>query len=182
MKGVVAAGHHVTAEAGAQVLRDGGNAFDAAVCAVLTSFASESTLTGLGAGGFLLGHTASGEDHLFDFFVEAGGQGLDPARRADLVAAEVLFEDVPQIFNIGPSSCGVPGTAAGLWEVAERHCSMPFAELARPAIRCAREGVRVTPEQAYVFTILDPVVTRFPETRALYAPDGRLLEAGDLFH
>jgi gamma-glutamyltranspeptidase/glutathione hydrolase len=59
---------------------------------------------------------------------------------------------------------------------------MPFAELAGPAIRWAREGVRVTPEQAYVFTILDPVVTRFPETRALYAPDGRLLEAGDLFH
>src|SRR4051794_17753190 len=50
MKGVVAGGNHVTAEAGAQVLREGGNAFDAAVCAVLTSFASESTLTGLGAG------------------------------------------------------------------------------------------------------------------------------------
>ena len=70
MKGVVAAGHHLTAEAGAQVLREGGNAFDAAVCAVLTSFASESLLTGLGAGGFMLAHTASGEDHLYDFFVD----------------------------------------------------------------------------------------------------------------
>jgi gamma-glutamyltranspeptidase/glutathione hydrolase len=181
MKGVVAAGHHLTAEAGAQVLREGGNAFDAAVCAVLTSFAAESLLTGLGAGGFMLAHTASGEDHLYDFFVEAGGRGLDPDGRAELVGVEVLFDDVPQLFNIGPSSCGVPGTAAGLWDVSQRHCSMPFAELAAPAIRWAREGVRVTPEQAYVFTILDPVVTRLPETRALYAPEGRLFEAGDLF-
>ncbi len=181
MKGVVAAGHHLTAEAGAQVMREGGNAFDAAVCAVLTSCAAESLLTGLGAGGFLLAHTAAGEDHLYDFFVEAGGRGLDPSARAELVGVEVLFDDVTQLFNIGPSSCGVPGTAAGLWEVAQRHCSMPFAELAAPAIRWAREGVRVTPEQAYVFTILDPVITRLPETRALYAPEGRLLGAGDLF-
>jgi gamma-glutamyltranspeptidase/glutathione hydrolase len=182
MKGVVAAGHPLTAEEGAQVLREGGNAFDAAVCAVITSFAAESPLTGLGAGGFLLAHTAAGEDHLFDFFVEAGGRGLEPTARADLVGVEVLFDDVPQLFNIGPSSCGVPGTAAGLWEVTERFCSMPFAELAAPGIRHAREGVRVTPEQAYVFTILEPIVTRFPEGAALYAPDGQLLQAGDLFH
>jgi gamma-glutamyltranspeptidase/glutathione hydrolase len=181
MKGVVAAGHHVTAEAGAQVLREGGNAFDAAVCAVLTSFASESLLTGLGAGGFMLAHTAAREDHLFDFFVEAGGRGLDPSQRGELVGVELLFDDVTQRFNIGPASCGVPGTAAGLWEVVERLCSMPFSELAAPAIRWAREGVRVTPEQAYMFTVLGPVVTRFPETCALYAPEGRLLEAGELF-
>ena len=175
MKGVVAAGHHITAEAGAQALREGGNAFDAAVCAVLTSCAAESTLTALGAGGFMLVHTASGEDRLYDFFVEAGGRGLDHSGRADLVAVEVLFDDVPQLFNIGPSSFGVPGTAAGIWQVAEGLCSMPFAELAKPAIRCAREGVRMTPEQAYVFTLLDPVLTHFPETRALYAPEGRML-------
>jgi gamma-glutamyltranspeptidase / glutathione hydrolase len=182
MKGVVAAGHHLTAEAGAQVLREGGNAFDAAICAVLTSFASESLLTGLGAGGFMLAHTASGEDHLYDFFVEAGGRGLEPGGRAELVEVEVLFDDVTQLFNIGPSSCGVPGTAAGLWEVSQRLCSMPFAELAAPAIHWAREGVRVTPEQAYVISILEPVVTRYTEARELYAPEGRLLDAGDLFH
>src|SRR3954467_3254451 len=107
MKGVVAAGHHLTADAGAQVLRDGGNAFDAAVCAVLTSFAAESPLTGLGAGGVLLAppaggfmpaHTGGGEDHLFDFFVAAGGHGEEPEARADLVGVEVLFDDVPQFF------------------------------------------------------------------------------------
>ena len=181
MKGVVAAGDQLTAEAGAKALRAGGNAFDAAVSAVLASFATESPLTGLGAGGFMLAHVEGEGDHLLDFFVEAGGRGVDRDGRTDLVAVEVLFEDVPQVFNVGPASCGVPGTAAGLWEAAGRWCSLPFDELIRPAVELAREGVRLTPEQAYVFTILEPILTRYAETRALYAPEGRLLTAGDLF-
>src|ERR671921_741045 len=69
MRGVVAAGHPLTAEAGADVLRLGGNAVDAAVACVLMSFVAESPLTGPGAGGFMVVHTAGGEDHLLDFFV-----------------------------------------------------------------------------------------------------------------
>jgi gamma-glutamyltranspeptidase / glutathione hydrolase len=182
VKGVVAAGHPLTAEAGARALRAGGNAFDAAVSAVLASFAAESPLTGLGAGGFMLAHVEGQGDHLLDFFVDAGGRGVDPGdRRAELVALEVLFEDVAQVFNIGPASCGVPGTAAGLCEAVRRWCSMPFGDLIEPAVQAARDGVRVTPEQAYVFTILEPILTQYPETRALYAPDGRTLTTGDLF-
>ncbi|MGH2979449.1 MAG: gamma-glutamyltransferase family protein [Solirubrobacterales bacterium] len=182
MKGVVAAGHPLTAEAGAKALRAGGNAFDAAVSAVLASFATESPLTGLGAGGFMLAHVEGEGDTLLDFFVEAGGRGLDPGgRRAELVALEVLFDQVPQVFNVGPASCGVPGTAAGLWEAAQRWCSLPFGDLIEPAVQAARDGVRVTPEHAYVFTILEPILTRYPETRALYAPEDRMLTTGDLF-
>jgi gamma-glutamyltranspeptidase/glutathione hydrolase len=180
-RGVIAAGHALTAEAGARMLREGGNAFDAAVAAVLASFAAESPLTGLGAGGFMMAHTAGGDNHLLDFFVEAGGRGLDPSDRAELVAAEVLFEETPQIFNIGPASCGVPGTGAGLWDIAQRFCSLPFPELAAPAIGYARDGVRVTAEQAYIFRVLEPIVTHYPETRELYAPGGRLLGEGDVF-
>src|SRR5271167_4717458 len=69
-QGVVAAGHPLTAEAGARVLREGGNAVDAAVGAMLTSFAAEPLLTGLGAGGYML--VAGGDEPtLLDFFVEA---------------------------------------------------------------------------------------------------------------
>ena len=60
MRGVVAAGHPLTAEAGADALRAGGNAVDAACAAVLTSFACESPLTGLGAGGFMTIHEPAG--------------------------------------------------------------------------------------------------------------------------
>jgi gamma-glutamyltranspeptidase/glutathione hydrolase len=181
MKGVVAAGHPLTAEAGAGALRAGGNAFDAAVTAVLTSFATESPLTGLGAGGFMLAHVDGEGDHLLDFFVETGGRNLEIDHRAQLVALEVMFDDVPQVFNVGPASCGVPGTAAGLCEAARRWCTMPFGDLIKPAVEFAREGVRVTPEHAYVFQILEPILTKYPETRALYAPDGRMPAAGDLF-
>jgi gamma-glutamyltranspeptidase/glutathione hydrolase len=180
MRGVVAAGHPLTAEAGAKALRAGGNAFDAAVTAVLASFAAEGPLTGLGAGGFMLAHVEGQGDHLLDFFVEAGGRNLQVEHRADLVALEVLFDDVPQVFNVGPASCGVPGTAAGLCEAARRWCSMPLGDLIEPAVELAREGVRVTPEHAYVFQILEPILTCYPETRALYAPEGRMPTTGDL--
>ena len=180
-RGVVAAGHPLTAQAGAAVLREGGNAFDAAVCAVLASLAVESQLTALGAGGFMLAHTSAGEDHLLDFFVEAGGCDLDPSERAELVAVDVVFDETPQTFNIGPASCGVPGVPAGLWEVSQRFGSMPFTELVKPAVGYAREGVRVSPMMAYMFKVLDPIVTHYPETRVLYAPEGKLLAEGDLF-
>jgi gamma-glutamyltranspeptidase/glutathione hydrolase len=180
-RGVVAAGHPLTAEAGAQVLREGGNAFDAAICAVMASLAVESMLTALGAGGFLLAHTADGDDHLLDFFVEVGGRGIDPSARGELVAVEVLFDETPQVFNIGPASCGVPGVPAGLAEAAKRFCTIPLSELAKPAIRHAREGVRVSSMQDYMHRVLEPVLTHYEETRVLYAPGGRLLREGDVF-
>ena len=181
MKGVVAAGHPVTAEAGAQVLREGGNAFDAAVCAVMASFVAESPLTSLGAGGFMLAHVAGEGEHLLDFFVEAGGCALDPQSRGELVPVEIVFDQTPQVFYVGPASCGVPGTVAGLCEAASRFGTMPFERLAAPAVRYAREGVRVTPEQAYMFTLLEPILCRQPEMAKLYAPGGNLLAAGDFF-
>ena len=143
MKGVVAAGNRLTAEAGAEVLREGGNAFDAAICAVLASLAVESPLTGLGGGGFLLAHTASGEDVLLDFFVEAGGRGLDPSERGELVEIEILFDEAPQLFNIGPASCGVPGVPAGLWEaVAAVRLDAVLASRQARRAACARRRHR----------------------------------------
>src|SRR5918911_3960109 len=91
MRGVVAGGHPLTAEAGARVLREGGNAVDAAVAASLMSFAAEAPLTGPGAGGFMLVHTAGGEDHLLDFFVAAPGRGLDGQKPRALTPIDVHF-------------------------------------------------------------------------------------------
>jgi gamma-glutamyltranspeptidase / glutathione hydrolase len=175
----VAAGHPLTAEAGARVLRDGGNAVDAAVAAVLTSFVAESPLTGLGAGGFMLVHTAK-EDVLCDFFVEMPGRG-GVERRSDLVPVEILFDGTPQVFNVGAASCGVPGTAAGLTAVLNRFGSAPLVDLAAPAARLARDGVEVNEQQAYLHELLERILTREPECRALYAPDGHILKTGDHF-
>jgi gamma-glutamyltranspeptidase / glutathione hydrolase len=182
MHGVVAAGHPLTAAAGADVLRAGGNAVDAAVAAVLMSFVTESPLTGPGAGGFMLVHTA-GESHLLDFFVAAPGRGLERPRPADLLPIDVRFsEKAIQRFNVGPSSCGAYGTTLGLATGLERFGTMPLAELAAPAVRAARAGVEVVPMQAFLFRILEPILRSTPESDALYAPEGRLLEEGDTIH
>jgi gamma-glutamyltranspeptidase / glutathione hydrolase len=180
-RGAVAAGHPLTAEAGARVLRDGGNAVDAAVAAVLTSFVTESPLTGLGAGGFMLVHDPSVEDVLLDFFVEVPGRTVGQ-RRSELVPIPVYFSpDQPQVFNVGAASCGVPGTAAGLADALDRFGSVPLAELVNEPARLARDGVEVNEQQAFIFKILEPILTHQPEGAAIYAPEGRILGRGDRF-
>jgi gamma-glutamyltranspeptidase / glutathione hydrolase len=180
MRGVVAAGHPLTAQAGADVLRNGGNAVDAAAACVLMSFVAESPLTGPGAGGFMLLHTAAGENHLLDFFVAAPGLGLDSPKPAELVPIDVTFaEGAVQQFNAGPSSCGVWGTTRGVHEALERFGSTPLRDLCAGPAREAREGVEVTPMQGFLFTVLEPILRSTPEAEAIYAPSGRLLEPGD---
>ena len=182
MHGVVAAGHGLTAEAAAQILRDGGNAVDAAVAAVMMSWVTESPLTGPGAGGFMLIHTAGGENHLLDFFVAAPGRGLDTIEPADLQPIDVHFsEHTVQTFHVGPSSCGVYGTPLGMAEAVRRFGSMPLADLAAPAVRAAREGVVLDEMQAYILgPILGPILSATPESRRIYRPEGHLLRQGEV--
>ncbi|HSR93284.1 MAG TPA: gamma-glutamyltransferase [Solirubrobacterales bacterium] len=180
MDGVVAAGHPLTAEAGADVLREGGNAVDAAVAAVLASFAVESPLTGFGAGGFMM--VSQGEETvLIDFFVAAPGKdGIE--RGEELVPVPVHFdEETVQTFYVGPASCGVPGTAAGLELALRRFGTASPVDLVGAGVTLAREGARVNAEQAYILEILWPIHGRLAETRQLYAPQGRPLGEGDVF-
>src|SRR5690242_19388869 len=181
MKGVVAAGHPLTAEAGAEVLRAGGNAVDAAVCAVLASFAVESPLTGFGAGGHMMVHDGGGEATLIDRFVAR--PRLDELERTtELVPVPVRFDaETTQTFYVGPASCGVPGTAAGLAHALERFGSMPLSALVGPGIRLAREGAPINAGQAYILEILAPIHEQMAGTRELYAPEGRFLGEGDVF-
>ena len=179
MRGAVAAGHPVTAQAGADVLRAGGNAVDAAVAAVLMSFVAESPLTGPGAGGFMLVHTDEGT-HLLDFFVAAPGLGIDGREPGALVPIDIRFsEDAVQRFNVGPASGGAYGTTLGLAEALERFGRARLGDLTEAPARAAREGVEVVPMQAFLFEVLEPILTSTRECAAIYAPRGRLLAEGD---
>src|SRR3954466_6687797 len=181
MRGVVAAGHPLTAEAGARVLRQGGNAVDAAIGAMLTSWVAEPLLTGPGAGGYMLVAAPGQAPVLLDFFVEMPGRGADPGRREPLEPVDVSFGDAVQVFNIGAASVGVYGNPAGVCEAASRFGTVPLAELTAPAAALAREGVPLAPSQAYVFEILAPILLATPEPRALFCGDGGVLRAGDRF-
>src|SRR6202451_183683 len=141
-KGVVAAGHPLTAVAGAgaRVRREGANAVVAAGAAMLTSFAAEPLLTGLGAGGYMLVAGAGETPVLLDFFVQAPTR-LGDGSEVELHAIDVSFGDAAQVFHIGPASCGVYGTPAGVCEAVARWGTVPLADLAAPAARLARAGV-----------------------------------------
>ncbi|HWI73211.1 MAG TPA: gamma-glutamyltransferase, partial [Baekduia sp.] len=177
MDGIVAAGHPVSAEAGAAVLREGGNAVDAAVAACLASWAAEPLLTGPGAGGYMLVAGAGWEPTLLDFFVAAPSDGA----RSELLPVDVSFGAATQVFHVGAASVGVPGTPSGLEEAARRWGTLPLADLAAPAVRLARAGVELNDAQAYVFEILEGILLSTPEARAVFAPSGRALRAGEVF-
>ena len=182
MRGAVAAGHPLTAEAGARVLAEGGNAVDACVAAAFAAAVTESPLTGPGAGGFMLVHRArDGSNRLADFFVAAPGLGLKRRREGAMQEIDVAFGDSPttQVFRIGPASCAVPGAVAGLEAAHRRYGRLPWPELLAPAIELARDGLDLTRSQAHLHAILDPILRFDDEGRRVYGRNGSRLVAGD---
>ncbi|HWC27545.1 MAG TPA: gamma-glutamyltransferase [Solirubrobacteraceae bacterium] len=175
--GIVAAGHPLTAQAGARVLREGGNAVDAAVAAMLTSWVAEPLLTGPGAGGYMLVAAPGDEPVLLDFFVAAPGYGARAEDRAPLVPVEVDFGgDARQVFHVGAASCGAYGNPAGVDAAMRRWGSAPLADIAAPAAALARDGVTVNFRQAEVINLLAAILRTTPECEGIYAPSGALLD------
>lgn len=172
MHGAIAAGHPLTAEAGADVLRAGGTAVDAAIAAVLASFVTEPLLTGLGAGGYMMVAAPGEETTLLDFFVAAPGKGFD-GERAPLDPLVLSFGDAVQAFNAGAASVGVYGCPAGIVEAHRRWGTVAITDLAAPAVRMARAGVTVNAQQAYLHDLLAPIVGLTQEARDHYWPLGR---------
>jgi gamma-glutamyltranspeptidase/glutathione hydrolase len=180
--GIVAAGHPLTAQAGVDALRAGGNAVDAAVAAMLTSWVAEPLLSGPGAGGYMLVAGAGEQPILLDFFVAAPGYGAGMSEPAPLVPVEVDFAgDARQVFHVGASSCGTYGTPAGVDAAMRRWGSMSLAELAAPAAALARDGVLLNAQQAEVVHLLEAILRSTPEVQDVYALDGALLCEGQLF-
>lgn len=179
MRGAIAAGHPLTAEAGARALEAGGNAVDACVAASFASWVTESPLTGPGGGGFMLVHSSRDRRQtVLDFFTAAPGLGLETGSAGAMDAVEVDFSgDSTQVFKLGPASVAVPGAALGLEEAHRRFGSLPWRELAQPAAELARAGVVVNEAQAYLHEILDVILRHTDEGRALF---GSLLREGDV--
>ncbi len=88
-------------------------------------------------------------------------------------------EGAVQQFNVGPSSVGAYGTTVGLAQALERFGTLPLADLTSAPARAARDGVEVVPMHGFLFHVLEPIFRDTPECEAIYAPGGRLLEAGD---
>jgi gamma-glutamyltranspeptidase/glutathione hydrolase len=178
-QGVIAAGHQKTAEAGQIMFSLGGNAFDAAIAAVLMAFVVESNLASAAGGGFLLAHTKEKENILFDFFCQTP-LSKKPLQEIDFYPVQINFGGEIQTFHIGLGSIATPGNLAGVWEVHQRLGRLPFAVVAQPAIDCARNGFIVNNFNSFTFKILEPILVQFPESSQIYAPKGKLLTAGEI--
>ena len=187
MKGVISAGHELTAKAGVEMLERGGNAFDAALAASFTSFVCEPALTSPGGGGFLMAHTGGGrrggdggETILYDFFADVPGRGKKRGLEGiNFFSVNIYFAEAAQELYIGEGSAAVPGCIAGLEEVHRRHCRLELRDIMAPAIGHARRGVKVNSRQAYFNRILSPMLTASGESRRIYEPEGRPLEEGE---
>ena len=178
-KGIIAAGSEKTAEAGAELLRAGGNAVDAAVGAAFASFMSEPTLVAPGGGGFgLVFRHHDARTWLYDFFVDFPGRGLTPGSRPDPVdfySITVNYGPAHQVFHIGRGSVATPGLIAGLCRMQKDLGRLPLRVVLEPAIEFARNGVPVGDFGAYVGDLLYDIFAADEALARLFgAPDAFL--------
>lgn len=178
--GTIAAGNQKTAAAGIEMLQLGGNAFDAAVAAVLASFVTESTLTSAAGGGFLLAHTQANKNILFDFFSQTP-RAKKLQSKLDFYPVDINFGDAIQEFHIGLGAIAVPGNIGGIFHVHQRLGRLPFKVVAEPAIHYGNNGVKVEDFQHYSASILKPIIFAAPEMKSVYAPRGEILKTGETF-
>ena len=182
MYGAIAAGSLATATAGAEILKNGGNAVDAAVGACFAVAAGEPTLTSLGGGGALLYRSAeTGEILVCDFFSNAPGLGVDPPDPMDFFGVDLDFGPAIQRFHIGATAAAVPGAIPGLCTALERWGRLPLADVIQPACRMLRQGMELGPFQAGAMALLGPILLQSEIGKRLFAPQGRLMQAGETF-
>jgi gamma-glutamyltranspeptidase/glutathione hydrolase len=183
MKGAIAAGDAETAAAAAEMLADGGNAFDAALAALCVAPVSEPVLASLAGGGFLLAHPADGEPLLYDFFCQTP-RTKRPASELEFFPVDADFGTTRQEFHIGLGAVATPGVVAGLFEAHGDLGRLPMTRIVEPAIRLAREGMPVSPLQARILGIVEPIYLATDTASALFgsarAPAGALRE-GEIY-
>lgn len=176
--GVVATSQPLAAEVGRDTLKDGGNAFDAAVATAAMLNVVEPTGTGLGGDVFALYRTADGEVGAMRSCGGAPRQAtLDGVKRAAATEQGCEPSDATMPLT-GPLTVTVPGTARGWEATVERLGALSFERALRPAIEYAREGFRVTD---FVAKKWQHAAELFDDTyaRRVFLPDGRPPKAGE---
>ncbi len=178
MKGVIAAGDKITAQAGAKILKEGGNAFDAAICALLTAPLAEPALTSLGGGGFLTAFSEDKDPVVYDFFVDVPPKRLE---NPDFFPIYVDFGSAVQEFHIGAGSIAVAGMVGGIYEVWKERGKLPFYDIVSVAKEYAKEGIYLSRMQASLIKLLEPIFRATKESERIYVKNGRLIDERELF-
>lgn len=170
-RGVVATSDSRASEAGAEILRSGGNALDAAVAAALVLYVVEPQSCGPGGDAFLLWCPQGDAIEALD------GSGDVPAGLTQEALAHAGFDTVP---GRGAMSITVPGAVSLLGDAVTRFGTLPLSELAAAAITLARHGFATGPTLALASTRAAELISEDPVLGPLYVPDGSPLREGQM--
>ena len=172
MRAGVAAGHPATAEAGLEILVEGGTAADAVVAMALASCVAETVMSGLLAGCHAIAFDGSRVMNLDGF-------AAVPSAEGELTELEIPFGEEPVVYAIGAASCAVPGLPAALGELSERLGRLPWKRLCEPALDLARSGVPLPPMHARTLEMLGGLYS-LDRGAELFTREGRTLEESEL--
>ena len=174
LNGVVSSSSRIASEVGVDIMKQGGNAVDAAVATAFAMAVTWPTAGNIGGGGFLVYHGADGEATTFDF-----------REKAPLASTKTMYlnEDGSVRDNSnhdGILAVGVPGTVAGLELAHQRFGSMSWEELLQPAIDLARDGMPISWHLHDSFKRLNRWWEQYPSSAEIFLkPDGSFYQPGD---
>ena len=175
--GMVVSVHHLASDAGLEVLRQGGNAVDAAVATGFALAVVHPIAGNLGGGGFLLLRTHDGKSTFIDF-----------REKAPLAASETMYQDAhgnvlpdTSLLSsvIGYRSIATPGSVAGLVYAEQKYGKLGLASVIEPAIRLAADGFELSGEEAQ--ELADEDLAKFSDSKRIFQRNGHLYEAGEIF-
>jgi gamma-glutamyltranspeptidase/glutathione hydrolase len=171
--GMVVSVHHLASDAGLEVLREGGNAVDAAVATGFALAVVHPEAGNLGGGGFLLLRTRDGKSTFIDY-----------REKAPLAATETMYQDakgnvIPDDSVIGYRSIATPGSVAGLVYAERKYGKLGLKRVMAPAIAYAAKGFVLTGEEAH--DLSDPGLAKFADSKRVFQRDGQLYKEGETF-
>ena len=163
----------LASQAGVDILRQGGNAVDAAVAVGFALAVVHPQAGNLGGGGFMLVRMGDGAAHFIDYREKA------PAKASRDMYLDAQGNVIPDASTIGYKSIGVPGSVAGMVYAEKKYGKLKLAQVMAPAIRLAREGFPLSWAEAD--EMRDPVLAKFPASRQIFQRDGNYYKTGEIF-
>ena len=163
----------IASAVGAEVMREGGNAVDAAVATALALAVTYPTAGNIGGGGFLVYRPAEGDPVAYDF------REIAPGRSSPTMFLRDGDYD-PVLHHNSHLAVGVPGTVAGLHLAWTEHGTRPWPALVEPAVRLAREGLAVSDALARSLAGVLPRMAAYPASVAQFSKDGEPYRAGEV--
>jgi gamma-glutamyltranspeptidase/glutathione hydrolase len=173
--GMVASSEPLASELGVQILREGGNAVDAAVAVGFALAVTHPVAGNIGGGGFMLIRLASGEAVVVDYREAA------PTAASRNMYVDSHGELIPRASTVGALSAGVPGTVAGLALAEEKYGKLGLARVIAPAVHLARDGFVVSYSLSESLRQDGDRLSKFDASRRIFLRDGRYYEPGEIF-